>query len=91
MATQYVEADRHRLELVAELHQQFWTAADRGDSLTTLAAEIRHQETAFGLSPMDRRRLQWEIQRTEAAERKKSQPKPPKRTADPRKALKVVK
>jgi hypothetical protein len=35
-----------------------------------LAAEIRLQRQCFGLTPLDRRRLQWEIERAEAAERR---------------------
>src|SRR5262245_22912748 len=46
MAVEYLEADRQRLELVAELRQRFHLAAERGDSVTKLAAEIRQQEVS---------------------------------------------
>lgn len=48
-----------------------------------LAAEIRQQEQRFGLSPLDRRRLQWEIQRVDATKRQAELPRSA-RTEDPR-------
>lgn len=68
MATEFLEADRQRLELIAELRQQFHRAIETdGKGLATLASEIRQQEVSFGLTPMDRRRLEWEVDRGEAA------------------------
>jgi hypothetical protein len=61
MASEYLDVDRHGLLRLAELIEQFW----RGPSVQ-LAAEIRQQEARFGLSPIDRRRLQWEVRRAEA-------------------------
>lgn len=66
MAPEYDDSDRHGLFALAMLVDDFWTAGtprDRRD----IAAEIRQQGQRFGLSPIDRRRLQWEIERTEAA------------------------
>ena len=53
-----------------------------------LLSEVRLQETRFGLSPLDRSRLQWEI-----VEEKKLAPAPQKKrtTSDPRKILKALK
>ena len=66
MAPEYDDADRHGLFELAMLRNDFWsaeTARERKDA----AAEIRLQDQRFGLSPIDRRRLQWEIERTEDA------------------------
>ena len=62
-----------------------------------LLAEIRLQEARFGLSPIDRSRLQWEVQKGEEAERRR-RPKAAAQSqdedapaADPRNVLRVVK
>lgn len=91
MAPEYDSSDRHGLFILAELVDQFWKEPD-----AKLASEIRLQRQCFGLSPIDRRRLQWEIDRGEEAERKTSQrratAKPAsrkKKPADPRALLAV--
>lgn len=93
MASEYLEADmKGGLYLLAELHQQRWTAKDPSD-LVKVATEIRQQEVRFGLSPIDRRRLQWEVEKAEqATERTESrrQRRSPDPVADPRSVLKVV-
>ncbi|WP_457851847.1 phage terminase small subunit [Kocuria carniphila] len=66
MAPEYTESDRHGLFKVAMLHQDFWTA-ESSKGRQDAAKEIRLQEMRYGLSPIDRRRLQWEIERTEEA------------------------
>lgn len=66
MAPEYDDSDRHGLFKLAMLQNDFWnapTAKDRKDA----SAEIRLQEQRFGLSPIDRRRLQWEIEKSEEA------------------------
>lgn len=91
MANEYVESDKHGLFLLAVLHDQFWTTGER-----EIAGEIRLQEQRFGLSPMDRRRLQWQVATTEERLRKGSgKPAPrsatqPTRAADPRNILSMV-
>ncbi len=92
MAPEYDESDRHGLFLMAVLIDEFWLSPSK-----ELAAEIRLQRQAFGLSPIDRRRLQWEIERgDEANERtKKRRAKPAaskadEPSADPRSILHVV-
>jgi hypothetical protein len=62
MAPEFDESDIHGLFLLAVLVDQFWTEPSQ-----QLAAEIRLQRQCFGLTPIDRRRLQWEIDRGEAA------------------------
>lgn len=101
MASEYLDADmRGGLFQLAYLHQLFWETADLGlagaGKLKELAAEIRLQEVRFGLSPIDRRRLQWEVEKGEtAAERtqtrrvaKKARSRKP--VADPRSVLKIA-
>jgi len=55
-----------------------------------LAQEIRMQGQRFGLSPIDRRRLQWEVERAETAGRHRQPPPRTKRVKDPRQLLRVV-
>ena len=85
MAEEFLESDVHGLYILAELVDSFWN--DTSD--LKLASEIRLQRQCFGLTPIDRRRLQWEVERLERKERK-----PPARLesgADPRSLFKVVK
>ncbi len=58
----------HALTLAA------WKRAWASPMASRWLAEIRQQESRFGLSPLDRSRLSWEIARGEEAERKKPQP-----------------
>ena len=57
-----------------------------------MAAEIRQQSVRFGLSPIDRRRLQWEVEKGEQATERTSKRRQHKEASskDPREALKVV-
>lgn len=67
MSGEYLAADKEALFVLARLHQDFWTARGRKDRQQA-AAEIRQQGVRFGLSPIDRRRLQWEVEKGEQAE-----------------------
>ena len=69
MAPEYDESDRHGLTLLAVLVNDFWFA-ESGRERVALVAEIRQQSQRYGLSPIDRRRLQWEIERTDEAQQK---------------------
>ena len=94
MAGEFMGADMGGLYILAELYQQRWTVKTTKE-LVTITAEIRLQEVRFGLSPVDRRRLQWEVEKGEQAEERTTQrrkTKRLKRTAkkDPREVLKVV-
>lgn len=62
MAAEYHSSDRHALFLLAVLVDDFWR-----EPSTKLAAEIRLQRVAFGLTPYDRRRLEWTIETSEEA------------------------
>lgn len=88
MATQWLETDWDGLGRLALLWDEFYKAPD-----AEAAKEIRLQSPLFGLSPLDRSRLQWEVSRGEEAERRRQRPAPAaKRTGtDPRTALMVVK
>jgi preprotein translocase subunit SecD len=95
MAGEYLGADmKGGLYLLAELMQRRWTEKDTA-SLVRIASEIRQQEIRFGLSPIDRRRLQWEVEKAEEAEERTQKRRKSKRldriaTKDPRDVLKVV-
>ena len=95
MAAEFLGPDvKGGLYGLAELYQQRWSAKD-AKQLVSILAEIRLQEVRFGLSPIDRRRLQWEVEKGEQAEERTTQrrkTKRLKRTAkkDPREVLKVV-
>jgi len=84
MSAEYDSSDRHGLFMLADLMDQYWQAGS-----LQLAAEIRQQRQAFGLTPLDRRRLQWEIDRgDEAQERTRNRQSQPEAAApDPRKDL----
>ena len=84
MAPEFLKADVHGLYLLAELVDRFWL-----EPSVALAAEIRHHRMAFGLTPIDRRRLQWEVERAETATRKRPAIRP-QTGADPRERLRMV-
>lgn len=86
MASQWLETDVDALGRLAMLWDQYYEKPS-----SVLLAEIRLQEARFGLSPLDRSRLQWEVSRAEEAESKR--PTPPKKTGtggDPRRVLSMV-
>ena len=87
MVAEYDTSDVHGLLILAVLVNEFWLKPH-----WTTAAEIRLQGQRFGLSPIDRRRLQWEIDRGEDAEdrtrKRREASKPP--AADPRGILHAV-
>lgn len=88
MASQWLETDEDALGRLAILWDDFYKRPT-----SQMLAEIRLQEQRFGLSPLDRSRLQWEVSRATEAERKQ-QPKPQPRktgTLDPRAILMAVK
>jgi hypothetical protein len=87
MASQWIETDTDALGRLALLWDVFYKSPDG-----RVMAEIRLQEQRFGLSPLDRSRLQWEVSRGEEAGRKHQKPMPTRRTGtDPRAILMAVK
>lgn len=88
MAHEYLDADVHGLYRLAVLVDQFWA-----DPSPVLAAEIRLEQQCFGLTPIDRRRLQWEIERGESAAIRTQQRQVQRvinEGEDPRKVLQVL-
>lgn len=87
MASEYTQADVEGLEILMDLVDRYWRKPS-----TTLAGEMRLQRQCYGLTPIDRRRLQWEIKRIDpdapAAGPKRE--KRPARAADPRAVIKAV-
>ena len=86
MAGEFLETDVHGLTRLARIINEFNETGD-----VKVMTEIRLQEARFGLSPVDRARLQWEVAKGDEAERKRK-PTPPKKhlSGDPRDVLRVV-
>lgn len=94
MAPEFDSSDTHGLYLLADLVDAFWLE-ESPRQRASLAGEIRLQRQCFGLTPIDRRRLQWEIARGDDAEqktraRRKATPTPSS-TGDPLAVLRAVK
>lgn len=89
MATQWIETDADALGRLALLWDDFYRAPC-ADALK----EIRLQSALFGLSPLDRSRLQWEVNRADESEQKQQRraQTPSRRTGtnDPRRILSMV-
>lgn len=91
MAAEYLQVDSHALIRMALLIDDYWRKPSH-----YLAAEIRQQEQRFGLTPLDRRRLEWSIEQAEDAKdrghgRRERAAKPqPTTVNDPRNVLRAV-
>lgn len=87
MAPEFLKADYHGLYILAELVDRFWTEPSE-----KLAAEIRQQRQCFGLTPLDRRRLQWTVQRVEEGVKKAAKVTQPTNESpvDPREMFKIL-
>lgn len=72
MAAEYEESDMHGLWVLAACVDDFWTA-ETAHARQEASREIRLQGYRFGISPMDRRRLQWTIENSEEAKAKGAQ------------------
>jgi hypothetical protein len=96
MSKEYLSADmRGGLFDLAELRHRLYTETDT-KIIVALVAEIRQQDIRFGLSPIDRRRLQWEVAKGEEAEEKTKRIRKSRKLdrvarGDPRDVLSVVK
>ncbi len=88
MSNEYHSSDFHGLFILAVLMDQFCRRPD-----TKLASEIRLQRVAFGMTPYDRRRLEWTIESASEAKdrgqarRERAGTKQPAAKTDPRLAL----
>lgn len=90
MANEFHDSDRHGLFILAALVDAFWIMPTK-----ELAGEIRLQRQAFGLTPYDRRRLEWTIESADEAKdrgraRRERQSVPKPAGDDPRSALRAV-
>jgi hypothetical protein len=85
MAPEFLDMDRFALYRLAHLVDlAHWCPGD-----IKLEAEIARQEQRFGLTPLDRRRLQWEVKRVEGEKHKPPRAAPSE--TDPRSVLRAVK
>ena len=93
MAPEYTEADHDGLFVYAELIDEFYRADVSPTRRLEVAKEIRLQRQGYGLTPLDRRRLQWEVDRGDEAVQKTqkrknaAKPKAVETGDDPRAAL----
>lgn len=65
LAREWVDADLPGLHRLAQLDHDFWTATDPAVR-ARLASAINTLSRNYGLDPMSRRSLQWEIKRAAA-------------------------
>lgn len=95
MAPEWDDSDKHNVYLLAMIYDDIWcaeTPKERKDA----AAEYRQQRKDLGLTPFDRRRLEWQIEQADEAkakgETRRSRPETgkPKGGKDPRGILHVV-
>jgi hypothetical protein len=67
-----LRADEEALFSLALLMDDYWNA--RSPTMRAkLASEIRLQRRQFGLTPLDRRRLEWTVAQTEEAKERHEQ------------------
>lgn len=82
MSPEFDASDLPGLVRLAALVDAFWRTADDPESgvqkLTILSSEIRLVSQCYGMTPLDRRRLSWEIARGEEAEERTTQRRKPK-------------
>lgn len=94
MSAEYHVSDRHQLIVLAMLMDDFFTATSRS-MRKNISEEIRQHRTAFGLTPYDRRRLEWTIESAEEAKdrgkkrREATGVKQPAKKDDPRRLFAV--
>ena len=79
MAEAWLQTDITGLEMVAALYDEFYKTGD-----IEYMKEIRLQRPCYGLTPLDRSRLQWEIARGDEADGRR-QRRPQKKAAAGRK------
>jgi len=94
MAPEYVTSDRNGMFRVAMLVNDFWTA-DSSKTRAEVQIRLEKADADFGTNPMARRRLQWEVERTEDAQatgksRRARAATPSTPSADPRAILRAV-
>jgi hypothetical protein len=97
MSGEYHASDLHQLFLLAMLYNDFYAEEPGTNARTRLSAEIRQHRMAFGLTPLDRRRLEWTIEQVDEAQdkgrrRRATAPVAPMPSVadDPRQALRAI-
>lgn len=100
MSQEWDESDIHNVYVLAAVYNDIWTALSP-TARKEAASEFRLQRANLGLTPYDRRRLEWTIESADEARdrgnqrRTKRTQKPPQETkpaaSDPRAALHAVK
>ena len=80
MRSEWAESDLHNVVLCALIYNDIWTAETAAER-SKAAAEFRLQRKDLGLTPYDRRRLEWTIETAEYAkdrgQRRRGQVAPP--------------
>ena len=66
MAAEWHESDKHGLFRLADLIDNYWRATSLADKLKA-APEIRLTAAPYGLTPIDRRKLEWTIEGADKA------------------------
>lgn len=79
LVEEWVDADVPGLVELAALVDDFWRA-DKVADRAKARSEVRLSSREYGLSPLSRRSLQWEIKRVQAAERAAPQPRTRRQT-----------
>ena len=93
MAAEFVQADRQGLYRLARLNQDFWRARS-AKARSQISAAVCRDEARFGLTPGDRRRLPWAIEKGETAAMRtetRRKRKRPNSKHDPRDVLRLEK
>ena len=89
MSPEWDDSDIHNVTICALLYNDVWLAESASDRQKA-AAEFRLQRKDLGLTPYDRRRLEWSIESAESAKdsgkarRSRQGAKQPSQTDDPR-------
>lgn len=91
---EWIDADLHLLFVAARLYQMMLDPETKVTAAKACAGEFRQIMTQFGLTPMARRTLQWEIEKPEDTGKntpaKKAPAKRAAKKADPRAKFRVV-
>jgi len=66
MSPEWDESDQHNVYLLAMIYDDVW-CAETPRERQQASAEYRQQRKDLGLTPFDRRRLEWQIEQTEEA------------------------
>lgn len=89
VAGNFLRVDRHGLFRLAILVDRYWRESDAGLGVRELGAEIRLQQQAYGITPLDRTRLQWEVEHPKEQEKPEADEAPP--VLDSRTVLRALK